>query len=184
MKYKLPHKQRSTLSLRKYQRIKNELEKKSNNNATCLREGALGVMRLLLEQQVPLTKLSQTNRCSSDVNTRWRLLRIIVITLWLQNTSLSSRVILPSRDGRARSTKKHYRDSEDGFNIALRCGYDLTKLEEMERHIYVFQNLQESTLVLQVLQTIFPNNVFFYSILSHKKLPFFTGPRVRIEIFA
>ena len=37
-------------------------KKQSNDNAAYLRQGALGVMRLPLAQQVPLSRLSQTNR--------------------------------------------------------------------------------------------------------------------------
>jgi len=48
-------------------------------------------------------------------------------------------------------------------------GHDFTEIEEMERHICVPQNMQESTLALQ-LQTIPHGNVFVDLILSHKKL--------------
>jgi len=52
----------------------------------------------------------------------------------------------------------------------LSYGYDFTKIEEMERHICVSQNMHESTLALQSLQTIPHGNVFVDLVLSHKKL--------------
>jgi hypothetical protein len=45
-------------------------------------------------------------------------------------------------------------DSEDGLSVALSYGYDFTKIEEMERHICVSQNVHESALTLQALQTV------------------------------
>ena len=48
-------------------------ENQSNNNAVCLREIALGVIRLLYAQEVPLLRLSQIIRFHSDLHTRWRL---------------------------------------------------------------------------------------------------------------
>jgi len=45
-------------------------------------------------------------------------------------------------------------DSEDGLSVALSYGYDFTKIEEMERHICVSQNVHESALALQALQTV------------------------------
>ena len=54
--------------------------------------------------------------------------------------------------------------------MALSYGYDLTDIEEMERHICVPQNVQESTLVLQALQTTPCGNVLVDLVLSHKKL--------------
>jgi hypothetical protein len=62
-----------------------------------------------------------------------------------------------------------YFDCEDGLSVALSYGHDFTEIEEMERHICVPQNMQESTLALQ-LQTIPHGNVFVYLVLSHKKL--------------
>jgi hypothetical protein len=44
-------------------------------------------------------------------------------------------------------------DCEDGLSVALSYGYDFTKIEEMERHICVPQNVHESALALQALQT-------------------------------
>jgi hypothetical protein len=45
-------------------------------------------------------------------------------------------------------------DCEDGLSVALSYGYDFTKIEEMERHICVSQNVHESALALQALQTV------------------------------
>jgi len=45
-------------------------------------------------------------------------------------------------------------DSEDGLSVALSYDYDFTKIEEMERYICVSQNVHESALALQALQTI------------------------------
>jgi hypothetical protein len=39
-------------------------------------------------------------------------------------------------------------DCEDRLIMALSYGYDFIEIEEMERHICVPQNVQESTLVL------------------------------------
>jgi len=62
-----------------------------------------------------------------------------------------------------------YFDCEDELSVALSYGHDFTEIEEMERHKCVPQNMQESTLALQ-LQTIPHGNVFVYLVLSHKKL--------------
>jgi hypothetical protein len=59
---------------------------------------------------------------------------------------------------------------EDGLSVALIYGYDFTEIEKMERHICVPQNMQESALALQALQTISHGNVFVDLVLSHKKL--------------
>jgi hypothetical protein len=61
-------------------------------------------------------------------------------------------------------------DREDGLSVALSYGYDFTKIDEMERHICVPQNVHESALALQTLQTIPHGNVFVDLVLSHKKL--------------
>jgi hypothetical protein len=45
-------------------------------------------------------------------------------------------------------------DSEDGLSVALSYGYDFTKIEEMERHICVPQNVHGSALALQALQIV------------------------------
>jgi len=39
-------------------------------------------------------------------------------------------------------------DCEDGLNVALSYGYDFIYIEQMEQHICVPQNIQESTLAL------------------------------------
>jgi hypothetical protein len=54
--------------------------------------------------------------------------------------------------------------------MALSYGYDFTEIEEMERHMCVPQNVHESALTLQALQTIPHGNVFVDLVLSHKKL--------------
>jgi hypothetical protein len=59
---------------------------------------------------------------------------------------------------------------EDGLSVALIYDYDFTEIEKMERHICVPQNMQESALALQALQTISHGNVFVDLVLSHKKL--------------
>jgi len=59
---------------------------------------------------------------------------------------------------------------KDGLSITLSYGYDFTKIEEMERHMCVPQNVHESVLVLQALQTVPHGNVFIDLVLSHKKL--------------
>ena len=51
--------------------------------------------------------------------------------------------------------------------MALSYGYDFTEIEEMERNICVPQNVQESTLVLQALQTTPCGNVLVDLVLSH-----------------
>jgi hypothetical protein len=61
-------------------------------------------------------------------------------------------------------------DCEDGLSVALSYGYDFTGIEEMERHICVPQNVHESALALQSLQTVPYGNVFVDLVLSHKKL--------------
>ena len=42
-------------------------------------------------------------------------------------------------------------DSEDELSVALSYDYDFTKIEEMERHLYVPQNMCESALALQTV---------------------------------
>ena len=76
-------------------------------------------------------------------------------------------------------------DNKTGLRVPLSHDYDFTKIEKMERHIYVPQNIHESTLILQALQIVPHGNVFVNLVLSHKKiLLYFIGPRVRIEFFA
>jgi hypothetical protein len=61
-------------------------------------------------------------------------------------------------------------DCEDGLSVALSYDYDFTEIEEMKRHICVPQNVHESILTLQALQTVPHGNIFVDLILSHKKL--------------
>jgi hypothetical protein len=73
-------------------------------------------------------------------------------------------------------------DSEDGLSVALSYGYDFTKIGEMERHICVSQNMQESALALQALQTVPHGNVFVDFVLSHKKLLPFILQTPKLEL--
>jgi len=57
-------------------------------------------------------------------------------------------------------------DSEDGLSEALSYGYDFTKIKEMERHICVPQNMHESALALQTLQTISHDTEVIYPITN------------------
>jgi hypothetical protein len=61
-----------------------------------------------------------------------------------------------------------YFNCEDELSVALSYGYDFTEIEEMERHICVPQNVQESTMVFQALQTIPHGNVFVDLVLHIK----------------
>ena len=61
-------------------------------------------------------------------------------------------------------------DCVDELSVALSYDYYVTQLEEMERHTCVPQNVHETTLALQALQTIPHRNVFVDLVLSHKKL--------------
>jgi hypothetical protein len=61
-------------------------------------------------------------------------------------------------------------DYEDELSMTLIYDYDFTEIEEMERHICVPQNMQESALAWQALQTVPHGNVFVDLVLSHKKL--------------
>jgi hypothetical protein len=61
-------------------------------------------------------------------------------------------------------------DCEDGLSVALSYGYDFTQIEEMERQIGVPQNMHESALALQALQTVPHGDVFVDLVLSYKKL--------------
>jgi len=49
-------------------------------------------------------------------------------------------------------------DCDDGLSVALSYDYDFFKIEEVERHICVPQNVHKSTLALQALQTV-PHDV-------------------------
>jgi len=53
---------------------------------------------------------------------------------------------------------------EDGLSVALSNDYDFTKIEEMERNIFVAQNVHESTLDLQALQTVLHDARVIYPI--------------------
>jgi hypothetical protein len=59
---------------------------------------------------------------------------------------------------------------DDGLSMALNHDIDFTKIEEIERNIYVPQNMQKSALAFQALQTTPYDNVFIDLVLSHKKL--------------
>jgi hypothetical protein len=74
-------------------------------------------------------------------------------------------------------------DYEDGLSMALSYDYDFTKIEDMERHICVPQNMHESALALQALQTVPHGNVFVDLILSHKKLlpSILQGPKLELK---
>jgi hypothetical protein len=45
-------------------------------------------------------------------------------------------------------------DSKDGLSVVLSNDYDFTKIEEGERHICVPQNVHQSALALQALETV------------------------------
>jgi len=55
-------------------------------------------------------------------------------------------------------------DSEDGLTVALSYGYNFTKIKEMERRICVPQNMHESALALQALQTVLHDAGVIYPI--------------------
>jgi hypothetical protein len=57
-------------------------------------------------------------------------------------------------------------DSEDRLSVALSYGYDFIKIEEMGRNICVPQNMHESTLDLQVLQTVLHDAGVIYPIMD------------------
>jgi len=59
-------------------------------------------------------------------------------------------------------------DCEDGLSVALSYDYDFTEIKEMERHICVPQNMQESVLALQALQTILYDAGVIYPITDSK----------------
>jgi hypothetical protein len=61
-----------------------------------------------------------------------------------------------------------YFNCEDELSVTLSYGYDFTEIEEMERHICVPQNVQESTMIFQALQTIPHGNVFVDLVLHIK----------------
>jgi hypothetical protein len=55
--------------------------------------------------------------------------------------------------------------------VALSYDYDFTKIEEMERHICVPQNVHESALALQALQTIPYNTGVIHPITDNEWMP-------------
>jgi len=57
-------------------------------------------------------------------------------------------------------------DSEDGLSVALSYDYDFTKIEEMDRHICVPQNMYEPALALQALQTVPHDTGVIYPIMD------------------
>jgi len=57
-------------------------------------------------------------------------------------------------------------DCEDELSMALSNDYDFTKIEEMERHIYVPQNMHELALDLQALQTVLHDAGVIYPIMD------------------
>jgi len=59
-------------------------------------------------------------------------------------------------------------DCEDRLSMALSHDYDFTKIKEMERHICVPQNMQESTLTLHALQTVLHDAGVIYPITDNK----------------
>jgi hypothetical protein len=59
-------------------------------------------------------------------------------------------------------------DYEDGLSIALSYDYDFTKIEEVERHICVPQNVYESALALEALQTVPHAAEVIYPIIDSK----------------
>jgi hypothetical protein len=69
-------------------------------------------------------------------------------------------------------------DCKDGLSVALSYDYDFTKIEEVERHICVPQNVHESALALQALQTV-PHDVeVIYPIIDSKwVMPIFLVPK-------
>jgi hypothetical protein len=69
-------------------------------------------------------------------------------------------------------------DSEDGLSVALSYGYDFTKIEEMERHICVSQNVNESALALQALQTVPHDTGVIHPIMDSELVaPIFLVPK-------
>ena len=73
-------------------------------------------------------------------------------------------------------------DYEDRLSVALSRDVDFTKIEEMERNVYVPQNMQESTLALQALQTPPSSNVFVDLVLLYKKLLLSNLQALKLEL--
>jgi glycosyltransferase involved in cell wall biosynthesis len=72
-----------------------------------------------------------------------------------------------------------YFDCENTLSVALSYGCDFTEIKEMERHIYVSQNIQESALALQTAPC---GNVFVGLVLSYKKLLPFILQALKLEL--
>ena len=52
--------------------------------------------------------------------------------------------------------------------MALSYGYDFMEIEEMERHICILQNMHQSALALQALQTVLHVAGVIYPIMDNK----------------
>ena len=61
-----------------------------------------------------------------------------------------------------------YYDFENGLSVALSYGYDFIEIEDMERHICVPQNVHQSALALQALQTVLHDAGVIYPITNSK----------------
>jgi len=53
-------------------------------------------------------------------------------------------------------------DCENGLSMALSYGYDFTDIKEMERHLCIPPNMQQSALALQALQTVLHDSGVIY----------------------
>ena len=74
-------------------------------------------------------------------------------------------------------------DSEDGLSVALSYDYDFTKIEEMDRHICVPQNMHEPALALQALQTVPHDTGVIYPIMDSEWVaPILLVPIKRLEL--
>jgi hypothetical protein len=69
-------------------------------------------------------------------------------------------------------------DYENGLSVALSYGYDFIEIEEIERHICVPQNMHQSALALQALQTVLHDAKVIYPIMNSKWVaPIFLVPK-------
>ena len=97
-------------------------------------------MRLPLAQQVPLPRLSQTNRFPSDRNTRWRLLIIIVVNFTAINNPHFHRAPLspPNRrgDDGARTASKKIAVATDGDSAGDIAGLSIVCLIVIFKFIF------------------------------------------------
>ena len=59
-------------------------------------------------------------------------------------------------------------DCKDGLRVALSYGYDITEIEEMERHVCVPKNIHESELDLQALQIVPNDAIVIYPITNNE----------------